>query len=150
HGEPKVIGDFSSKAPVYSERFDLINQRLKRKSGYLKRFTSSNKFENKLSSLKDLRGREGEEFTIFGLLIFSDEKYQLEDKDWRIWLDLSECEMRGFYTEGNFVLAKGRYIEVQKFKATSIEHPPLEDPDDTRREFGHLDFLGTPNSLENE
>lgn len=150
HDKPKVIGIFSSKAPVYSERFDLINQRLKRKSGYLKRFTGSNKFENKLPSLKDLRGREGEEFTIFGLLTFSEGKYQLEDRDWQIWLDLSECEIHGFYTEGNFILAKGRYIEVQKFKVTSIEHPPLEDPDDTRKEFGHLDFLGIPNSLEDE
>ncbi|CAG8514825.1 5262_t:CDS:2, partial [Racocetra fulgida] len=89
---------------------------------------------------------QGEEFTIFGLLTFSEGKYQLEDKEWQIWLDLSEC----FYNEGNFILAKGRYVEVQKFKVTSIEHPPLEDPDDTRKELGHLDFLGIPYSLEDE
>ncbi|CAG8470327.1 88_t:CDS:10 [Cetraspora pellucida] len=150
HDKPKVISVFSSKAPIYSERLDLIYQRLKRRSGYMKRLTGSSKFENKLSSLKDLRGREGEEFTIFGLLTFSEGKYQLEDKDWQIWLDLSECEIREFYTEGNFILAKGRYVEVRKFKVLSIEHPPLEDPDDTRKELGYLDFLGIPYSLEDE
>ncbi|CAG8504073.1 4931_t:CDS:2, partial [Scutellospora calospora] len=81
HDKPKVIGVFNSKN---TGRFDLINQRLKRKSGYLIRFTGFDKFENKLSSLKDLRGREGDEFTIFGLLTCSEGKYQLEDRDWQI------------------------------------------------------------------
>ncbi|CAG8504052.1 4930_t:CDS:2 [Scutellospora calospora] len=63
---------------------------------------------------------------------------------------LYQKEMCEFYTEGNFTLAKGRYIEVQKFKVTSIQHPPLEDPDDTRKELGHFDFLEISYSLDDE
>ncbi|CAG8450848.1 6742_t:CDS:10 [Diversispora eburnea] len=131
-----------SKGCINIERFDLVYQRLKRWPGYLKQTTSFNKIDNKLPTIKDLRGRTGQMFNIFGMLTLSKEGiYCLEDKDDILKLDLSECV-------SNFVIVKGQYCDGQIFKVVNMENPPLECADDTRREFGRIDFLGVSASRE--
>ncbi|RHZ75887.1 hypothetical protein Glove_208g67 [Diversispora epigaea] len=138
-----------SKGCINIERFDLVYQRLKRWPGYLKQATGFNKIDNKLPTIKDLRGRTGQMFNIFGMLTLSKEGiYCIEDKDDILKLDLSECVFDGIHAEGNFVIVKGQYCNGQILKVINMENPPLECVDDTRREFGRIDFLGVPTSRE--
>ncbi|CAG8634881.1 6889_t:CDS:10 [Acaulospora morrowiae] len=146
---PKILG--SPKESVHVERFDLIYQRLVRRPRSWKRATSFKRVESKLPTIKDLRGRTGQSFTVFGMLTsLADGTYYLEDKDGCMKLDLSECEFEGFHAEGNFVLIKGQYCDGQTFKVLKMENPPLECAEDTRKELGRIDFLGAPIIFEDE
>lgn len=104
-----------------------------------------------LTTIKNLLGRQGGHFLIFGLLTrMEDGEFYLEDLDDKVKLDLSEAvraflptdEMfrltrplsqtpeSGLFTEGSFVLIDGDYTLDSIFKVAEIGHPPSERRDE--------------------
>lgn len=100
-----------------------------------------------LTSIKNLLGRQGGHFLIFGLLArMEDGAFYLEDLDDKVELDLSEAVRRtpppwrlakliprksqtpesGLFTEGSFVLVDGDYTLESTFKVNEMGHPPSE------------------------
>lgn len=97
-----------------------------------------------LTSIKNLLGRQGGHFLIFGLLMRrEDGAFCLEDLDDKVELDLSEATPEsGLFTEGSFVLIDGEYTLDSIFKVNEMGHPPSERREEARKVFGHVDFDG--------
>lgn len=117
-----------------------------------------------LTSIKNLLGRQGGHFLLFGMLTrTADGSFALEDLDDRVELDLAEAQpASGMFTEGCFALVDGLYTKESIFKVYEIGHPPSEKREVTRYViipplgpvsvltasssrsiYGHVDFLGT-------
>lgn len=105
----------------------------------------------KLTTIKNLLGRQGGHFLIFGLLTrMEDGEFYLEDLDDKVKLNLSEAVRpflstflhsfahlkpsqtpeSGLFTEGSFVLIDGDYNHDSIFKVAEIGHPPSERRDE--------------------
>ncbi|XP_055373020.1 DNA polymerase epsilon subunit 2 [Condylostylus longicornis] len=87
------------------------------------------------------------EVVILGLLTqLSEGKYFLEDLTGIVELDLQEAHFHsGFYCEGSFILAEGRY-EDQILKVSSIGFPPSEIASFSRSYFGTQNSWGGKSS----
>lgn len=81
-----------------------------------------------LTTIKNLLGRQGGHFLIFGLLArMEDGAFYLEDLDDKVELDLSEANPEsGLFTEGSLVLVSGDYTFDSTFKVNELGHPPSE------------------------
>lgn len=99
----------------------------------------------KLTTTKNLLGRQGERCLLFGRLSTTAEGfYALEDAEGSVELDLTHAVPgEGIFTEGAFILVEGEYTLQEKLRALAIGHPPSEPRDEARKLFGHVDFLGT-------
>ncbi|KDN43322.1 hypothetical protein K437DRAFT_225693 [Tilletiaria anomala UBC 951] len=99
----------------------------------------------KLTSIKNLAGRQGQRFLLLGLLCTTDDgQYALEDLDGVVLLDLSEAiPGEGIFTEGCIILVEGEYTYSDRLKVFAIGHPPSEPRHEARAMYGHVDFLGT-------
>lgn len=108
-----------------------------------------------LTSIKNLLGRQGGHFLIFGLLTrLQDGALYLEDLDDKVELDLSDAVRAlsssqenieadaagiveqtpesGLFTEGSFVLVDGDYTADSVFRVHEMGHPPSERRSDAR------------------
>lgn len=99
----------------------------------------------KLTTTKNLLGRQGESCLLFGRLSTqADGSYALEDAEGTVELDLTHAiPGEGVFTEGAFVLVEGEYTQDERLQALAIGHPPSEPRDASWRLFGHVDFYGT-------
>ncbi|PWO00924.1 hypothetical protein FA09DRAFT_119397 [Tilletiopsis washingtonensis] len=99
----------------------------------------------KLTSTKNLLGRQGQRFLIFGRLGTSEDgRYVLEDADGVVGLDLEDAMPgEGIFTEGAFVLIEGEYTEEERIRVFALGHPPSETRDTARQICSQIDFLGS-------
>lgn len=100
----------------------------------------------KLTSTKNLLGRQGSRFLLFGMLsTSSDGRYELEDADGTVGLDLANAiPGEGIFTEGSMILVEGEYTVDERIKVFAIGHPPSETRAQARMIHAHTDFLGPP------
>ncbi|KAI3479907.1 hypothetical protein L1887_58056 [Cichorium endivia] len=100
----------------------------------------------KLTSTKNLLGRQGQRFLLFGMLsTSSDGRYELEDADGCVGLDLEHAIAgEGIFTEGSFILVEGEYTVEERIRVFAIGHPPSETRKQARAMHAHTDFLGAP------
>lgn len=98
-----------------------------------------------LTSTKNLLGRQGQRFLLFGILSTAqDGQYCLEDPDGTVGLDMEEAiPGEGIFTEGSIILVEGEYTEEERIKVDALGHPPPESRLAGREICGHVDFLGT-------
>lgn len=108
-----------------------------------------------LKSTKQLLGRAGERFLLFGMLVHSKEgKLCLEDLDGVVELDFSQLvgsigltlafwikltfarqqdqPSEGLFTEGSFALVEGDYTDNATLCVIAIGHPPCESRETAR------------------
>ncbi|ODV61226.1 DNA polymerase epsilon noncatalytic subunit ASCRUDRAFT_34830 [Ascoidea rubescens DSM 1968] len=129
-------------------RYHLIYERLLRNDNYIVDFNSfsslyysnniddtenthHNNIDNikKISLIKNLLGRHGESFLIFGLLNKNQfGNYQLNDSSGLIQLDFRSCNSinNSFYFLGCYLLCKGTYLNfggISNFLVKLIYHP---------------------------
>ncbi len=99
----------------------------------------------KITSIKNLAGRQGERFLLLGLLCtLHDGRYALEDGDGSVLLDLKHAAAgEGIFTEGAIVLVSGEYLHNETFRVDDMGQPPSERRSEARSMYGHIDFLGT-------
>ncbi|PWZ02294.1 DNA polymerase epsilon, subunit B [Testicularia cyperi] len=99
----------------------------------------------KLTSTKNLLGRQGQRFLLFGILsTSSDGRYELEDLDGVVGLDLQDAiPGEGIFTEGSLILVEGEYTDEERIRVFAIGHPPSENRAAARQIHAHADVLGT-------
>lgn len=98
----------------------------------------------KLTSIRNLLGRAGQLFLLFGMLARNEEgKLCLEDGEGRVVLDMEDAVPgEGLFTEGCMVLIEGEYTPEETVRVLAMGHPPSERRDIARSLHGHVDFLG--------
>lgn len=102
-----------------------------------------------ITQIKNLLGRNGQNFLILGLLHVNNRgNLTLEDPSGSIDIDISQANPTEglYYFSGAIVLAEGIYFTVgHKFHVTSMTHPPGERRDVTLDAIGNLDRLNIGN-----
>ncbi|GAA6030941.1 hypothetical protein JCM8097_008948 [Rhodosporidiobolus ruineniae] len=135
-----------SKSRYLRDRFNIIKQVILRNEHFCPPAVVGPErgIYMKLTTIKNLLGRQGGHFLIFGLLTrMEDGEFYLEDLDDKVKLDLSEATPEsGLFTEGSFVLVDGDYTHESVFRVSEIGHPPSERRDEAMKIHGHHDFLG--------
>ncbi|KAI5124943.1 hypothetical protein M0805_007370 [Coniferiporia weirii] len=142
-----ISGTADSRVIAIRDRYGIIRQTILR-NDHFSPSTLPGKDRDRLLNLrttKQLLGRAGERFLLFGLLGYSKEgKLCLEDTEGKIELDFSQLGIpsEGFFTEGCFALVEGDYTEEEVLSVIAIGHPPCERREVSRSIYGHIDFLG--------
>ncbi|KAM0786892.1 hypothetical protein ACM66B_002316 [Microbotryomycetes sp. NB124-2] len=142
---PSLAPNATSRARYLRDRFNVIKQVILRNEHFTPPAIGQHREDfMKLTSIKNLLGRQGGHFLIFGLLTrMEDGALYLEDLDDKVELDLSEATPEsGLFTEGSFVLVDGDYTAESVFKVYEMGHPPSERRAEARKVHGHHDFLG--------
>ncbi|KAH9943488.1 epsilon DNA polymerase [Epithele typhae] len=140
-------GTAESRVTAMRNRLNVIKQCVLRNDHFSPSTLPSKDRENLLTirSTKQLLGRAGERFLLFGMLTHSKEgKLCLEDQEGFVELDFSHLDQpsEGLFTEGCLALVEGDYTEDATFVVIAIGHPPCESRETSRSIFGHIDFLG--------
>ncbi|GAA5874227.1 hypothetical protein JCM1840_000608 [Sporobolomyces johnsonii] len=143
---PTLAPTALSKAQYLRDRFNIIKQVILRNEHFSPPTDVGPERQDymKLTTIKNLLGRQGGHFLIFGLLTrMEDGEFYLEDLDDKVKLDLSDATPEsGLFTEGSFVLVDGDYTHDSIFKVAEMGHPPSERRDEAMKIHGHHDFLG--------
>ncbi|KAI0702873.1 epsilon DNA polymerase [Cytidiella melzeri] len=142
-----ISGSAESRVAAVRNRLNIIKQTVLRNDHFSPSTLPSRDRENLLTlrSTKQLLGRAGERFLLFGMLSHSKEgKLCLEDEDGPVVLDFSQLDQpsEGLFTEGCFALIEGDYTEDATLVVIAIGHPPCESREAARSIYGHIDFLG--------
>ncbi|KAH9039302.1 DNA polymerase epsilon subunit B [Lactarius pseudohatsudake] len=145
--QPSVMGTADSRILAIRDRLNIIKQTIMRNEHFAPSTIPSRHREHLLTlkSTKQLLGRAGERFLLFGMLVHSKEgKLCLEDLDGVVELDFSQLDQpsEGLFTEGSFALVEGDYTDNATLSVIAIGHPPCESRETARSVFGHIDFLG--------
>ncbi|KAL6309658.1 epsilon DNA polymerase [Sparassis latifolia] len=146
-GPLTMSGSADSRTMAMRNRLNVIRQAVLRNEHFSPSTLPSRDREHLLTlrSTKQLLGRAGDRFLLFGMLSHSKEgKLCLEDQDGAVELDFSQLDQpsEGLFTEGCFALVEGDYTEDATFVVIAIGHPPCERRDTARSIYGHIDFLG--------
>ncbi|GAA5970423.1 hypothetical protein JCM8115_004552 [Rhodotorula mucilaginosa] len=143
---PSIAPGPLSKSRYLRDRFNIIKQVILRNEHFCPPTVvdAARSDYMKLTTIKNLLGRQGGHFLLFGLLTrMEDNEFYLEDLDDKVKLDLSEATPEsGLFTEGSFVLVDGDFGYDSVFKVAEIGHPPSERRDEAMKIHGHHDFLG--------
>ncbi|KAI0051026.1 DNA polymerase epsilon subunit B [Auriscalpium vulgare] len=144
---PTSLGSADSRVLSARDRLNIIKQTILRNEHFTPSTIPTRDREHLLTirSTKQLLGRPGQRFLLFGMLAHSKEgKLCLEDQDGIVELDFSELDQpsEGLFTEGAFVMVEGDYTENSTFLVIAVGHPPCESRETARSIFGHIDFLG--------
>ncbi|EJF61186.1 epsilon DNA polymerase [Dichomitus squalens LYAD-421 SS1] len=146
-GTLTASGSADSRVFAARNRLNVIKQCVLRNDHFSPSTLPSKDRQNLLTlkSTKQLLGRAGDRFLLFGMLTHSKEgKLCLEDQDGAVELDFSQLEQpsEGLFTEGCFALVEGDYTEDATLLVIAIGHPPCESREAARSIYGHIDFLG--------
>ncbi|BFZ57976.1 DNA-directed DNA polymerase epsilon, subunit B [Savitreella phatthalungensis] len=100
---------------------------------------------HRITCIKNLLGRQGGRFMLFGLLARApDGGLVLEDPDDCVKLDLSKAQLGGgWFVPGCFVLVDGVYTREEVLRVDAIGLPPAEPRSESRDCYAGCDFLGT-------
>ncbi|KAF9903217.1 DNA-directed DNA polymerase epsilon, subunit B [Linnemannia zychae] len=150
-----VLGQAEEKTAMFRARYHVLLQRIMRNECFAPPvFTGGMEQDRylKLTPLKALKGRCGERFLMFGMLVqMGDGKYCLEDADDRVELVMDHSQnSAGLFTENCFVLVEGQYTDDNVIIVETIGLPPPELRDETKKVFGNIDFLGAPKEMRSE
>lgn len=159
---PTLKSSLNNTVEMFNNRYQLILDRLSRHENFQKTTSMSSmnattKVGNEISLVKNVVGRDGSVFILFGLLsVNSNGDFILEDGTDYIELDLSQADKAEgcFYTAGMFIIAEGIYSASGGknnkltdyiggiFHVSVLGHPPAEKRDVTFENYGNEDFQG--------
>ena len=170
----RLQDNLPAKINSYYNRYSLIRDRLSRNENFQKTSTMSISALNSLKSgikqtheislIKNMLGRDGQKFLLFGLLSKnSNGEFILEDETDYIELNLSQAfkSSGSFYCLGMFFLVEGIYSASGGssnqdanymggcFYVSNIGHPPSERRERSLDYYGNLDFLGIHRQFSN-
>ncbi|ORX38923.1 DNA polymerase alpha/epsilon subunit B-domain-containing protein [Kockovaella imperatae] len=144
---PSLAGQASSRASYLRERWGIIKEIILRNENFTPPALGGHDRTNylKLTSTRNLLGRAGQLFLLFGMLARDPEgRLCLEDGDGRVRLDMHDAVPgEGLFTEGCMVLIEGEYTIDETVRVLAMGHPPSEKREVSRGLHGHIDFLGT-------
>ncbi|KAK3829292.1 MAG: DNA polymerase alpha/epsilon subunit B-domain-containing protein [Benniella sp.] len=151
-----ILGTAEEKTAMFRARYHVLLQRVLRNERFMPPvFTGVKQQQDRffrLTPIKALKGRSGETFMMFGMLVQKgDGKFCLEDLDGRIELVMHVNEkIPGMLTENCFVLVRGQYTDDDVIVVGDIGLPPPEPREVTKKVFGSIDFLGAPREMRSE
>ncbi|EKM59210.1 uncharacterized protein PHACADRAFT_181204 [Phanerochaete carnosa HHB-10118-sp] len=140
-------GSADTRISAIRNRLNIIKQTILRNDHFSPSTIAARDREHLLTlrSTKQLLGRAGQRFLLFGMLSHSKEgKICLEDEDGAVELDFSQLDQpsEGLFTEGCFALVEGDYTDEATLQIIAIGHPPCESREAAKSIYGHIDFLG--------
>lgn len=152
--DPTLLPSASTKSAFVRERLNILKSVIARNENFcpplaISTASDSSKQDRdsfmKLTSTKNLLGRQGKRFLLFGMLsTASDGRYELEDLDGVVGLDMEDAiPGEGIFTEGSLILVEGEYTEEERIRVFALGHPPSETRQDARQIHAHADVLGT-------
>ncbi|CEH15208.1 dna polymerase epsilon subunit b [Ceraceosorus bombacis] len=139
----------TAKPMHLAQRLAIIRSAVERNSNFMPPLAIGGAVERqrfmKLTSTKNLLGRPGQRFLLFGMLSTTEDgRYALEDADGVVGLDLQDAVPgEGIFTEGSFILVEGEYTQEERIRAAAIGHPPGESRKAARKLWSDTDFNGT-------
>ncbi|ORY84334.1 DNA polymerase epsilon catalytic subunit B, Dpb2 [Protomyces lactucae-debilis] len=143
--EVRLLADITASAQVWLDRYAFLKARILRHASFQTRsFANQQGAFHKLTTIKNLLGRQGGDFMLFGLLVTgADGSLHLEDPDDQIKLDLTEATFGGgWFVPGCFVLVDGHYKEDGVFLVDQMGQPPNELREQSRNVYAGFDVLG--------
>lgn len=144
--KPSMLADAVMKPRLWAERYHFLRARIMRHESFqAPSFHNQSGTFHKLTQIKNLLGRQGKSFMIFGLLTIGvDAHYYLEDADDSVRLDFTGASCGGgWFCPGCFVLVDGTYTEEEIFHVSVMGLPPPESRDQTKEVYAGLDMLET-------
>ncbi|GHJ86100.1 hypothetical protein NliqN6_2502 [Naganishia liquefaciens] len=146
HHKPAIAGPPSARAAFLRERWSIIRQLVVRNENFTPPVIGGHDRGEylKLTSTRNLLGRQGQLFLLFGMLSRNPEgKLCLEDGEGLVTLDMEDAVPgEGLFTEGCMVLIEGEYTVDETIRVLAMGHPPSEKREVARGIYGHIDFLG--------
>ncbi|OLL25076.1 DNA polymerase epsilon subunit B [Neolecta irregularis DAH-3] len=149
---PCIVAAAASHKPgFFRERYFVLKQRLLRNEAFQAPSFSGSQISqgkdyHKITSIKNLLGRAGQSFMLFGMLAIAPQGHlYLEDVDDTVKLDMSEAARvsgDGWFAPGCFVLVDGTFASDGRFRVLTLGHPPVERRQLSKEIYGHIDFLG--------
>ncbi|TPX51290.1 DNA-directed DNA polymerase [Synchytrium endobioticum] len=155
-----LFANAESKTSSMRDRFDLLRQRILRNDSFRPPPGASvmtavqngtgkrhrmDYFE--ITSIKNLTGRTGQRFLLFGMLTQMEEgRHYLEDADAYMELQFVKTMQQtvGLFTYNCFVLVEGIFTEEKKFQVHMIGLPPPEERHKSLSAFAtSVDFFGS-------
>ncbi|CAN3476376.1 DNA polymerase epsilon subunit B [Diutina catenulata] len=149
---------------MFANRFNVLSYRLSRNTHFQKNsfssiasFREDTAVQHEITQVKNMLGRDGEMFMLFGLLSKNaNDDWILEDASDYVELRLDQAYKNEatFYGAGMFVLVEGIYNASGGnmnnrpgymggcFYVSNIGHPSAETRDKAIDTFGYLDFMG--------
>lgn len=149
-------GGLEARLALFSSRYALLADRLARNETFQKPSVSSHTLQGgggaQITLVKNLLGRDGQHFILFGLLLTSASgAYTLEDASDTVEVSLAQAiKTEGlYYCPGMFVVAEGIYSALAAaygvggcFHVSNLGHPPAERREASLDNYGHVDFMG--------
>lgn len=143
--KPSLFPDPVLKPKLWLERYQFIKARVMRHISFqAPSLTDQVGTFHKLTTIKNLLGRQGKQFMLFGLLTTGiDSSYYLEDSDGSVRLDFTGAACGGgWFCPGCFVLVDGTYTDEEIFHVSVMGQPPPEPREQSREVYPGLDLLG--------
>ncbi|ODV86717.1 hypothetical protein CANARDRAFT_6292 [[Candida] arabinofermentans NRRL YB-2248] len=151
-----TLPNISDNVDYFVDRFHLLKDRLLRNENFqpasfsalnsMSGAATSSLQQHQITVIKNLLGRHGNRFLLFGLLTKSSAGlWQLQDDTDHIDLELGQClfPSNSYFTPGNYVICDGIYSSSSKFYVSSMIHPPSEKRELSLDVLGYLDFNST-------
>lgn len=167
---PKIQNTLASSIAYFNSRYHIIRDRMSRDETYQKQsFSSIAALHSTLSKkeptaeitlIKNLLGRDGQFFHLFGLLSKNiNGNFTLEDSSDHIELNISQAakEQISFFCPGMFVNLSGVYSAFGGslnnnademsgvFYVSNVSHPTAERREVGLEHYGNIDFMGIHN-----
>ncbi|OMH85263.1 DNA polymerase epsilon subunit 2 [Zancudomyces culisetae] len=151
-GKSNMVSFPEAKIELFRQRYDLIRQRIQRNETHLHETPMGNMWGKYrlIDSIVSLKGREYEDFVVFGMLSQHEEGvYYLEDKESNVRLNLGDVHLGsiddfGIITESAFVLVQGQ-LSDNIFNVKKINLPPYEQRRATMSVYPDMNFFGRTN-----
>ncbi|KAJ9123104.1 hypothetical protein QFC22_001294 [Naganishia vaughanmartiniae] len=144
--KPAIAGPPSARAAFLRERWSVIRQLVLRNENFTPPVIGGHDRGEylKLTSTRNLLGRQGQLFLLFGMLSRNPEgRLCLEDGEGLVTLDMEDAiPGEGLFTEGCMVLIEGEYTVDETIRVLAMGHPPSEKREAAKAIYGHIDFLG--------
>lgn len=152
-GTLSLIGSPESKTFVARNRFQLVQQRVKRHQMFSKPAIITPSVRNQetieLSTLESLAGSAGEKFVIGSLNIGPDGCWRLEDLSTTVKINLQHMQetSSGFFTESCVVMARG-VMEHGEFQVHFMTQPASELRENSIAAHSSCHFFGSRASIQ--
>ncbi|CAA21799.1 DNA polymerase epsilon catalytic subunit B, Dpb2 [Schizosaccharomyces pombe] len=144
---PTLMASASACTDMLNRRFNVVYSRILRNESFQTpsfsgSFSQTGTYQ--LTPIRNLLGRAGNTFLLFGLLtIAPDGTLWLEDLDSQVQLDVSQAEQGfGLFCPGCLVLVNGQFLSSGLFLVFELGHPPIERRDASLKALNNLDILG--------
>lgn len=161
----RLANNLNSSVEYFNNRYHLISDRLSRNENFQKpsfssissinRMMGESNTTNEITLIKNVLGRDGSKFILFGLLSKNaNDDFILEDSTDHIELNFTQTYKTegSFYCPGMFVIVEGIYsasggsmsnsnVIGGCFHVSNIGHPPAERREQSMENFGNLDFM---------